>query len=81
MPSNRKIVCVGFKTSEEVAERLKELAEQNGTTVSDLCRRIIESYLERKPLITKWTVLNGDFLRALRETGGLRIVIERRREK
>ncbi len=81
MPSSQKSVCIGFKTTEEVAEQLKQLAEENQTTVSDLCRRIIESYLERKPLITKWTVLNGDFLRALRETGGLRIVIERRRER
>jgi len=77
MPSSRKIVCIGFKTSEQVAQRLKELAEENGTTVSDLCRRIIESYLNQKPALLKWTVLNGRILDFLKRGARIEITVER----
>jgi len=77
VPSSRKVVCIGFKTSSEVAERLKQLAEENQTTISDLCRRIIESYLNQKPALLKWTVLNGRILDFLKRGARIEITLER----
>jgi len=77
VPKQVKSVVIGFKTTEQVSNKLKELAELNNTTVSDLCRRIIESYLEQRPTLIKWTIFNGKLLKALKELGRIEITIER----
>jgi len=81
MPKQVKSVVVGFKTTEQVADRLKKLAELNGTTVSDLCNRIIESFLNKESVLIKWTILRPKplmkFLTMIEKGGGVAITIER----